>query len=125
MKQKIKLTDVKQALLDDRFRATLPEELNDDVTKFLQNPGCACNHPIYRKVLNLAAKQLIDYFPTKDAPNLEDYSEKPSNEWTVINCSITELAGRLRKLGPGRMQVDVARFEDQVTVVINQLDINY
>lgn len=125
-KQKIKLLDVKQALLDDRFRATLPEELDDDVQKFLQNPGCACNHPIYRKVMKFAGKQLTDYFPTKEATNPDEMQEKLSqNEWSVINCSIHELASKLRKLGPGRKQLDVARYEDQVTVVINELDVAY
>ncbi len=125
-KQKIKLVDVKQALLDDRFRATLPNELTNDVQKFLQNPGCACNHPIYRKVMKLAGKQLVDYFPTKEPTNPDEIPEKLSrNEWTVINCNINELASKLRKLGPGRKQIDVSRFEDQVTVVINELDIVY
>lgn len=123
-KQKIKLLDVKQALLDDRFRAALPEELNPEIAKFLQNPGCACNHPIYRKVMKLAGKQLADYYPTKEPTDPDEIVEKLSqNEWTVINCSIHELASKLRNLGPGRKQVDVARWEDQVTVVINELDI--
>ena len=125
-KQKIKLLDVKQALLDDRFRATLPDDLTEDVQKFLQNPGCACNHPIYRKVMKVAGKQLVDYYPAKEATDPDEIPEKLSrNEWTVINCSIDELASRLRKLPPGRKQLDVARYQDQVTVVVNELDIAY
>ena len=125
-KQKLKLLDVKQALLDDRFREILPEELIPDIQKFLQNPGCACNHPIYRKVMKIASKQLTEYFPTKDPVNLDEMEEKLNeNEWTVINCSIHELASKLRNLGPGRMQLDVARWEDQVTIVINRLDLQY
>jgi len=119
-KQKIKLLDVKQALLDDRFRSTLPEELTKDVTKFLQNPGCACNHPIYKKVMKTASKQLADYFPTKDTSEAEEETVT-KNEWSVINCTIHELASKLRALPPGRKQLDIARFEDQVTVVINDL----
>ena len=45
------------------------------------------------------------------------------NQWSVINCSIDDLEKQLRKLGPGRKQLDIARYEDQVTVVINELDI--
>lgn len=121
MKQKIKLQDIKQALLDDRFRNILPEELADDVRKFMKNPGCACNHPIYRKILKVAQKELIEYFPSKE---IEEIEEKVSqNHWTVINCSIHELAGKLRELGPGRIQLDVARYEDQITAVVNHLDI--
>lgn len=122
-KQKLKLLDVKQALLDDRFREALPNELTSDVQKFLQNPGCACNHPIYRKIMKVAWKQLLDYFPTKEPVDPDEIEDKPSNnEWSVINCSIQELASKLRNLGPGRVQLDVARWEDQVTVVINRLD---
>jgi hypothetical protein len=40
----------------------------------------------------------------------------------VINCNVNELSEELRKLGPGRKQVDVARFQDQVTVIINHLE---
>ena len=120
-KQRIKLLDIKQALLDDRFRKILPDELTADVQKFLQNPGCACNHPIYRRVAKIASKQLAEYFPTKEP--VEDIEETiAQNNWTVINCSISELASKLRNLGPGRMQLDVARWEDQVTVVVNHLD---
>lgn len=120
MKQKIKLLDVKQALLDDRFREVLPEELVPDVQKFLQNPGCACNHPIYKKVIKVAWKQLTDYYPSKE--HSEPDLEVTSNQWVVINCSIHELASKLRNLGPGRKQLDIARWEDQVTVIINELD---
>ena len=119
-KQKIRLLDVKHALLDDNFRKTLPKELTPDVGKFLHNPGCACNHPIYLKVIDKASKQLAEYFPTKEI-KVSEQEEVTKNEWSVINCSIHELAGKLRKLPPGRMQLDIARYQDQVTVVINNL----
>ncbi len=119
-RQKIKLMDVKQALLDDRFRESLPEELVPDIQKFIQNPGCSCNHPIYKKVMKLAWKQLTDYYPTKE--QVEPEEEIVQNQWTVINCSIHELASKLRNLGPGKKQVEVARWEDQVTVIINEFE---
>lgn len=121
-KQKIKLTDIKQALLDDSFRQSLPEELVPEVQKFLQNPGCACNHPLYKKIAKIAWEQLKQYFPTKE--HSEPEIETPhSNYWTVINCSINDLATKLRNLPHGRKQVEIARWEDQVTVIINELDI--
>lgn len=126
MKKKITIHDIKQALLDERFRATLPPDLADDVSKFLKNPGCACNHPIYVNVMRKAPKQVANYFPSKEEPNpqeMEKEVEKLSkNQWQVINCNVNELIHELRKLGPGRKQVEVARYEDQVTVVINHLE---
>jgi hypothetical protein len=125
-KKKVTIHDIKQALLDERFRETLPEELNDDVRKFLQNPGCGCNHPIYVKVMRLAGPQIASYFPNQEATSAEDIEKKVDklsrNDWQVINCGIDELAERLRSLGPGRKQLDIARFQDQVTVVVNHLE---
>jgi hypothetical protein len=123
MKRRISVHDVKQALLDERFRSTLPESLKPDVDKFLSNPGCACNHPIYQKVMQEATEQLAAYYPTKEPADPQAAMQVSKNEWTVINCSIHELADKLRQLGPGRKQLDVARFQDQVTVVVNELDI--
>lgn len=126
MKKRINIHDVKQAMLDERFRTSLPEELTDDVQKFLKNPGCACNHPIYIKVARLAKKQLVDYFPTKEAvpeDEIEKQFEKlAKNEWQVINCTTQDLGEELRKLKPGRKQLEIARWQDQVTVVINHMD---
>lgn len=124
--KRITVHDVKQALLDERFRETLPEELAEDVQKFLKNPGCACNHPIYLNVIKKAKKQLADYFPNKDDIEEKEASKElekmSTNQWQVINCNINDLSNELKKLGPGRKQLDVARWQDQVTVVVNHLD---
>lgn len=123
MKKKITVQDIKQALLDARFRETLPPELEGDVQKFLNNPGCACNHPIYKRVMQVATKQIAEYFPTKESPSPSAVEERLSrNQWGVINCSIHDLESHLKKLGPGRVQLDIARWQDQVTVVINELE---
>jgi hypothetical protein len=53
----------------------------------------------------------------------EEIRKLAENNWSVINCDIGELEKKLRKLGPGRKQIAVARYEDQVTVVVNELDI--
>lgn len=124
MKKKISMMDVKQALLDPRFRNALPEALQPDVKKFMSNPGCACNHPIYVKVIKEASQQLVSYFPAKDVVDIDEIDKQVDrNNWSVINCTIYELEDRLSNLPPGRKQLDVARWEDQVTVVINDLDI--
>ncbi len=123
MIKKLSMMDVKQALLDSRFRETLPESLLSDVQKFLNNPGCSCNHPIYRKIMKEAKDQLTTYFPLKEQSSEEIVEEKISkNEWTVINCTIHELQSKLKSLRPGPMQLQIARFEDQVTVVVNHLE---
>jgi hypothetical protein len=45
------------------------------------------------------------------------------NNFSVINCSIGELEEKLQSLKGGRKQISMARFEDQVTVIVNDLDI--
>lgn len=121
---KISLIDVKKALKDSRFRLTLPKEMEKDVEEFLNNPGCACHVPLYRKVIKDCKDQLQRYYPDLEIPNQEEELQKlAENNWSVINCHINELENKLKKLGPGRKQLDVARWEDQVTVVVNELDI--
>ena len=123
---KVSLMDVKHALLDERFRETLPEELSDEVQRFLNNPGCSCNHPIYRSVIKKASAQLSKYFPAKTPVNPdEEIQQLSKNEWSVINCHVNELIHHLRKLPPGRKQLDIARYDDQITIVINELDLVY
>lgn len=126
MKKRINIHDVKQALLDERFRSNLPENLQDDVQKFLKNPGCACNHPIYMRVMQHARPQLVEYFPTKetltDEETEQEFDKLTKNNWQVINCSVQDLSKELKKLGTGRKQLDIARYEDQVTVVVNHLE---
>ena len=116
--------DVKQALTDGRFRDTLPLEVRDDVVKYLHCPSCAANINFYRKILNTCKKQLSEYFPNKQFFNEEEHiTELTINNWSVINCHIQELEGKLRALPKGRKQVAVCRWEDQCTAIINELDI--
>lgn len=122
--KKISLTDVKRALKDSRFRVTLPREMEKDLDEFLNNPGCACHVPLYRRIVKECGEQLQRYYPDMEIPNQEEELKRlAENNWSVINCHIDELEDRLSKLGPGRKQLDVARWEDQVTVVVNDLDI--
>lgn len=115
--------DVKQALLDQRFRDKLPDNLRPDIQKFLHNPGCGCNHPIYRKIVREVPSLLMEYFPNKEPANPdEEIKRLAANNWQVINCSIGELESRLKKMPAGRKQVEIARYHDQVTVIVNHLD---
>lgn len=124
MEKKITINDVKKALKDERFRATLPKDMEGEVIGFLDNPGCACNLPLYRKVLKECKEQLSRYYPGSKIPDTDkELSRLAENHWTVINCRVDELEKKLNGLGPGRKQLDVARYQDQVTVVVNDLDI--
>jgi hypothetical protein len=123
---KIKLSDVKAALMDARFRERLPAEVSPDIQKFLQNPGCACNAPLYRKILYLCSDQLREYFPGKEYESpLDEDARIAQNHWTVINCKADELEAQLRSLPPGRKQIAIARYEDEITVIVNELDLLY
>lgn len=116
--------DVKQALRDSRFRESLPPSFASDIQKYLNNPGCACNVPIYKKVMSEAKEQLQKYFPNRSVANLDEEAKKlAENNWRVINCKIEDLEKELKKLPSGRKQIAVARYEDMVTVVVNELDV--
>jgi hypothetical protein len=118
--------EVKQAMKDSRFRETLPAELQPEVISYLNNPGCACNLPLYRKILANAQELLIAYYPGREVVNeSEEILKLAQNNWSVINCNIEDLEKELKKLAVGRKQLAVARFEDQVTVIVNELDSIY
>jgi hypothetical protein len=126
MSRPIGLLDIKQALRDSRFRDSLPSSFKDDIQKYLQNPSCACNVPIYKRVLAEATEQLQKYFPNRSIANLEEEAKKlAENNFTVINCKADELENILRKLPPGRKQITAARYENEITVIVNELDILY
>lgn len=122
--EKVSVKDIKTALKDLRFRLTLPKEMSGDIDEFLRNPGCPCHAPLYRRILKECRDQLSRYYPDKSVPDHEEEIRKlAENRWTVINCHINELESKLSGLGPGRKQLDVARWQDQVTVVVNELDL--
>lgn len=124
MKRKIDLMDVKQALSDPRFRDSLGVTFQEDVAKYLTNPGCSCNHKIYRRILKEAKSQLLAYFPSREGvtDEAEEISKMAKNYFTVINCHKDELQKKLRDLPPGRKQIAITRYEDQVTVVVNEIE---
>ena len=116
--------DVKAALRDSRFRTSLPSHFQEDIQKYQQNPGCACNVPIYKRIMTEAKQELQAYYPNRSVANLEEDAKKlADNSFSVINCKTDELEGKLKLLPKGRKQIAVARYEDQVTVIVNELDI--
>jgi len=122
----ISLIDIKKELRDSVFRDSLPQDLKEDIKKFLENPSCACNVPIYHKVMKYGGEALRNYYPDKNLVSPEEEAvQLARNNWSVFNCSIGELELKLKNLRPGRKQIAISRFEDQVTVIINELDILY
>ena len=127
MSKKIGLMQIKKALNDARFRRLLPDEYQEEIAKYLQNPGCpSCGVPLIRKIVRECRPQLAQFFPDREIVDEQQAIEKlAENHWSVINCTTDELEDRLRKLSPGRKQIALTRFEDKVTVVINELDVIY
>lgn len=121
-KRKLGILDVKQAIFDERFQALFPE-LKEDIQKVIKDPGCACNRNIYLKFFHYKDR-LEKFFPNRLVESEEEEKEQlAQNHWNVISCHISELEAKLRALPPGRKQIAVARWQDQVTVVVNHMDI--
>lgn len=124
MSNKIGLLEVKAALKDPNFQAKLPQDFQPKIKKFLSNPGCSCNIPIYKEVLLQFPDILKQYYPNRELKDIKKETENlAKNNFSVINCNVRELESLLKKLGPGRKQIAIARYEDQVTVIVNELDI--
>jgi len=123
--KKISLLDVKQALKDERFVNSLPESLQKGAAKYLKDPGCSCNHEFIVSVLREAAKELKEYYPaaTEVTDPDKELEKLSKNNWKVFSCHVDELEKKLQQLPRGRKQLDMARWEDQVTVIVNELDV--
>lgn len=74
--------------------------------------------------MKFGGEQLKKYFSEKILVTPEEEEAKlAKNNWSVINCSIGDLETNLKKLNKGRKQIAISRYEDQVTVIVNELDI--
>lgn len=111
-------TDIREALrTDSRFRELFPEIMSE-IKDFLLNPSCPCHEPLVNKIMK-ATDRLKVYFPNKEMPKV--ISGEYQNLTHVINCNISELDAKLKRLPPGRKQISLARYEDQITAVIDIL----
>lgn len=123
MNRKLGILDVKQALYDVKFQALFPE-LKEDIEKAIKDPTCACNRSIYVKFFKYKDR-LKTYFPNREVETQEEETERlVSTPWLgvkVISCHINDLEAKLRKLPGTQKQIAIARWEDQVTVILNDL----
>lgn len=122
--KKLKLIEIKNSILHDaRFRALFPE-MEQEFQEVIKNPSCGCNMPVYRKVLEFKDR-LVKYFPNREIVTpKEEVEALGPNQWSVINCKANELESVLNNLHKfGRKQIAVARWEDQITVVVNDLGV--
>lgn len=117
MKRKLGILDVKQALFDEKFQNLFPE-LKEDIQKVLKDPTCACNRAVYLKFFHYKDR-LEKFFPNRYVEPVEEGLAE--NTWSVINCHIGELEKKLKALPNGRKHLAIARFEDQVTVIVNEM----
>jgi hypothetical protein len=126
MRKNLGILEVKQAFLsDERFRSLFMPELKNEMEEALKKPTCACNRKLYDRFFEFPDK-LAQYFPDREIVSIQDQvSNLSKNAFTVINCQIGELETRLKRLPPGRKQIAITRFQDQVTAVINELDITW
>jgi hypothetical protein len=116
--------NVKHAILtDSRFRDLFPE-LREEIVKVLSNPSCGCNVPIYDQFFKYKDR-LAKYFSGHEIKSpQEEAVEDNQNHWNVINCKVDELEEVLNKLHKvGRVQIAVARYQDELTVVVNDTGI--
>lgn len=114
-KRLLSLLDIKQAIFDERFQILFPE-LKEEIKKVLFDPGCSCNKQIYYKFFQYP-ERLEKFFPNRTI----EKAQEEETLWQVINCSIHELESKLRNLPKGRKQIAVARYQEQVTVIVNFL----
>jgi hypothetical protein len=121
--KKLGILEVKQAFLSDaRFRDLFPD-LKSDMDEALKNPTCACNRKLYDKFFEYP-ELLARYFPNREIETAHQHIDSLSqNQFTVINCHVNELETRLKRLPPGRKQIAVTRYQDQVTAIVNELDV--
>ena len=123
-KKRLTRLNIKHAILTDgRFRDLFPE-LKKEIAEVLNNPSCACNVPIYDMFFKYN-ERLGKYFSGHEIKSpQEEAIEDNQNHWNVINCNVEELEEAMNKLHKvGRVQIAVARYQDELTVIVNDTGI--
>lgn len=115
--------DLKRACKKGDFRKLFPE-LRAQFDAYIQKPGCG--HCAAQLISGLMEhpERLQEYFGEVelDVTPPESFDPVGAANFSVINCSVHELEDRLNALPAAAYQITVARYEDQVTAIINRLD---
>lgn len=115
--------DLKNAAKKGEFRNKFPE-LKGEFNDFIQKTGCAhCARKMIEGLM-VYEDRLRDHFGDVefDVAPPEAFDPVGANNFTVINCLTSELEDRLNALPAAAYQITVARYEDQITAIINRLD---
>lgn len=119
--KKISIETIKKALLDTKFRNLFPE-YREAIDKWMVNPGCKCNVPLYESIY--AHKDRLKSYFGNDVEFEEEEEDIQKNHWTVFHGHIDDLEAYLQSLPHGPKQIALARWEDQVTLIVNDPQIN-
>ena len=111
-----------KALHNPKFRQILAGDYTEELQSFDKDPNCLCHHKFYRLIATKEVEAFRRFYP--ELGELETSNELREDNWHVINCSVEDVLDQLRKLPPGKKQVALARYEDQVTIVVNEFDPN-
>ena len=112
---------LKKQFYDPAFRALFPD-LGEHFSKFFQKPGCKCNGYLYIQIIKNLDK-LTEWFGQDiELDQVLSGMVAGKNEWTVISGTIDEMEDILNALPRGPKTFAVARWENQLTIVIRDLD---
>lgn len=114
------MMEIKQAIYDSRFRDLFPE-YKVEMEKVASGVQCgSCGNTLIEKIIKYP-ERLIKYFPDRKIISLQEEINNSHNHFKVINCSIHELEEKLKALGTGKKQITIARYEDQITMIVNEI----
>ena len=113
------IKEIKRELWKQAFRELFPQ-WKSQIDKFLSNPNCECNRSLLLAILDQKPK-LEAYFggPVQLLVNV---SKDQNQRVVVINTSVHNLESELRKLPMGPKYISLARFQNEITAVIQLLN---
>lgn len=107
----------------EQVKAYFPTKDVSQATEQLQK--AAANQPQISYPQQQSQPQMMNksYIPNQTVNINELKATPPPDNFHVINCSIGEVEERLKKLPQGLKQIAMARYEDQVTIIVNIMDL--
>lgn len=132
--KEITLEIIKKSLYDSEFRELLINN-NDSYSKlidqWINNPNCQCNNELYTKIfenINILRQYYGENIYISNINKFDNIQinneDETINYWTVFNGSIHEIEDFLNNLGNGIKQIAIARYKDEVTIIVNEPQYN-